>query len=56
MAGGAVVDARHQSTPVLQAGWEFYGGANTGEDAARGALLEAMSRRVVDQLTLLVAP
>jgi len=55
MADGAAVDAGYESTPVLQAGWEFYGGANTGEDAARVALLEAMSRRLIDQLTLMVA-
>lgn len=55
MAGGAAVDAGHGPTPVLQAGWEFFGGANTAEDAARVALLEAMARRLADQLTLMVA-
>jgi hypothetical protein len=35
----------------IRSGWEFYGDANIVEDAARVALLEAMARRLVDQLT-----
>jgi hypothetical protein len=55
MAGGAAADAGYQTTPVLQAGWGFFDGASTAEDAARVGLLEAMARRLVDLLMLMVA-
>jgi len=55
MAGGACVDAGSGSTPVLLAGWEFHGGANLADDAARVGLLSAMARRLVDQVMLMVA-
>ncbi len=55
MAAGACVDSGSESTSVLLAGWEFYVGANTGEDAARIGLLLTMARRLVDQIMLMVA-
>src|SRR6266545_1203142 len=55
MAAGACVDSGSESTSVLLAGWEFYVGANTGDDAARIGLLLAMARRLVDQIMLMVA-
>ena len=55
MAAGACVDAGCESTPVLLAGWDFYSGAGTVEDAARVGLLLAMARRLGDQIMLMVA-
>lgn len=55
MAGGACVDAGSEPAKVMLAGWEFYGGANVGEDAVRLGLLLAMARRLGDQIMLMVA-
>lgn len=55
MAGGACVDAGREATAIMLAGWEFHAGASTVEDSARVGLLLAMSRRLVDQIMLMVA-
>ena len=50
MAGGAAADAGHGATPILWAGWEFYGGAGMADDAARVGLLVAMTRRLAEHI------
>jgi hypothetical protein len=55
MAGGAAVDAGCASTPVLQAGWEVYSGADLADDAARMGLLVAMARRLNDYVMVMTA-
>jgi hypothetical protein len=55
MAGGAAADAGHGSTPILWAGWEFYGGAGMADDAARVGLLVAMTRRLAEHIMVMVA-
>jgi hypothetical protein len=55
MAAGAAADAGAESTAILQAGWEIYGGANINEDGARVGLLHAIAARLVDQLLVITA-
>jgi len=56
MAAGAAADVAHGDlAPVMLAGWELYAGAGMEGDAARIGLLIAMTKRLGDQIMLMVA-
>ena len=56
MAAGAAADvADGDSAPVMLAGWGLYAGAGMEGDAARIGLLLAITKRLGDQIMLMVA-